>query len=240
VTYSLNINKYLRLKDLFVNLSNVDAKNFEDVRGKVINGIAPRKPKEDESFFNNIYQNINLPLLYNGRILIADEFIHNYYVHMGFHPAWKYRKVYELIFKDGLCISAHDVSDKMEEFRENIDLINIKRARESKKTIERRVFKSFYRRYSPLDTWIDEWKEEIKQADREQNEEDIKLKNYNEMIKGLFESINKNGHTCKNCGVNTRDYKLSEGLMEKQIYTSKSLIICRKCGHVIGVDFDIT
>jgi hypothetical protein len=40
---------------------------------------------------------------------------------MGFHAAWKYRKVHELIFEAGRLISAADLSDKMTEFRKDVD-----------------------------------------------------------------------------------------------------------------------
>ncbi len=42
----------------------------------------------------------------------------NLYVHMGYHPAWKYEKVHELIFENGLLIEDRDISAKMKEYRD--------------------------------------------------------------------------------------------------------------------------
>ena len=44
---------------------------------------------------------------------LADGFIQNLYVHMGFHPAWKYREVHELLFEDGRLLHAQDRSAAM-------------------------------------------------------------------------------------------------------------------------------
>ena len=42
------------------------------------------------------------------------------YVHMGFHPAWKFKKVYELLFQSGTLTHAHDRSAQMRAFREEM------------------------------------------------------------------------------------------------------------------------
>jgi hypothetical protein len=229
-TYGLDSCNNLILKDLFINLYNVDGEKWEDIRGKLINGIAPCKPKDDYFAFNNIYKNINLPMCYRGGILIADGFLHEYYVHMGFHPAWKYKEAYELVFNEGHCELANDVSDKMEYFRSNV-------LRTSDKIIESWIANRFVSRYPPLDTWVNKWNEilqtQLQKKEQEQCEKDNELKTYNLMLKELFEDIKKNGQRCSNCGANSKEYRLSEGLKENQIYTSKSLIICRKCGHVV-------
>jgi hypothetical protein len=50
-------------------------------------------------------------------LLIADDFIQSLYVHMGFHPAWKYRTVLELAFEGGQEVAVHDMSAQMEALR---------------------------------------------------------------------------------------------------------------------------
>jgi len=61
-----------------------------------------------------------------------------------------------------------------------------------------------------------------------------KLEKYNSTVAKVFENIQSDGHKCHNCGEISKDYRLSEGVKHyKYGFTSKSLIICRKCGHVV-------
>lgn len=55
---------------------------------------------------------------FTGGLLLGDEFIQEMYVHMGFHPAYKFRVVHELIFDAGQLVEEHDRSAQMAEFRE--------------------------------------------------------------------------------------------------------------------------
>jgi hypothetical protein len=50
-------------------------------------------------------------------MLIGHEFIKKLYVHMGFHPAYKYKDVWKLEFDGGLLVRSQDVSQSMKEFR---------------------------------------------------------------------------------------------------------------------------
>lgn len=45
------------------------------------------------------YEFKDVPL--SGGLLLGEGFIQELYVHMGFHPAWKYLHVIELIFEGG-------------------------------------------------------------------------------------------------------------------------------------------
>lgn len=83
----------------------------------VLFGIEPEVPKSQHPIFNAIYTNINHPIGYTGGLLIATGFIQELYVHMGFHPAWKYEEVHELIFEDGTLKDAFDRSEYMADFR---------------------------------------------------------------------------------------------------------------------------
>ncbi len=87
--------------------------------GPELNGVAPsRLPRSGGAAqFNNYYYDVGLPLLFTGGLLLARGFIEDLYEHMGFHPAWKYRTVFELAFRDGLLIAKHDRSTAMEEQR---------------------------------------------------------------------------------------------------------------------------
>lgn len=55
---------------------------------------------------------------FTGGLLLGDGFIRAMYVHMGFHPAYKFREVRELVFDAGRLTEEHDRSAQMAEFRE--------------------------------------------------------------------------------------------------------------------------
>lgn len=59
-------------------------------------------------------------VLFTGGMLLGDDFIEEMYVHMGFHPAYKYRIVYELVFEGGRLVEEYDRSEKMIEIRQMI------------------------------------------------------------------------------------------------------------------------
>ena len=137
----------LVVADLHVNL-------LSEWRGKVmkgpkINGKAPTLPEDEHDWFNNHYLGVNLKLDYSGGLLLATDFIDRYYVHMGFHPAWKYKVVIELVFEEGVLVKHQDLSARMAEFRKDID-----EARESgpadmpdRDTIKAFIERSFDRTY---------------------------------------------------------------------------------------------
>ena len=109
--------RQLVAKDLYVNLKTP---------APTIHSMTPARVEFDRTEFlaaftcNHAYRNLNLPLAYTGGILIADGFIRELYVHMGFHPAWKYERVRELVFTDGIMEQDRDLSATMAEFRAKI------------------------------------------------------------------------------------------------------------------------
>jgi len=86
----------------------------------IINGVPPSHPVQKSDFFNVHYNNIGLHMKYSGGLLLADGFIDDLYIHLGFHPAWKYKTVIELIFLDGYLQIQTDISDKIENIRDRI------------------------------------------------------------------------------------------------------------------------
>jgi hypothetical protein len=89
-------------------------------RGPAINGVEPSEPKSKFRFFNNHYKRLNYHLEYSGGLLLGAGFIDRLYVHMGFHPAWKYRTVIELVFENGILRGQADLSEKIAEVRKMI------------------------------------------------------------------------------------------------------------------------
>jgi hypothetical protein len=82
--------------------------------GPLVNGRAATKRIGIESW----YEELGLPLKYDGPLTLGRDLIQELYVHMGFHPAWKYRNVAELRFREGVLESAEDVSERYAKQRE--------------------------------------------------------------------------------------------------------------------------
>jgi hypothetical protein len=86
----------------------------------VLFGTAPKKPEGELTFFDFVYEDMAHPVPYTGGLLLGREFIEELYVHMGFHPAWKYRDVHELVFENGKLVRATDRSEEIAAFRREI------------------------------------------------------------------------------------------------------------------------
>ena len=86
--------------------------------GPLINHLQP--VFSTTSTFDNIYPDLNLHIDFTGGMLVASGFIQALYVHMGFHPAWKYETVFELTFSQGSLLETKDVSERMAELRKEM------------------------------------------------------------------------------------------------------------------------
>jgi hypothetical protein len=82
-------------------------------QGPPINGVSP----SGKGIWGMIYENLGLEMPFTGTILAADGFIRELYVHMGFHPAWKYETVLEVVAEAGKVREVRDVSEQMRETR---------------------------------------------------------------------------------------------------------------------------
>ena len=143
-------NSRLVLEHLHVSLFT-DTETFTHVTGPTINRLDPVEPEGDFNWFNNYYKDLNYPLEYSGGLLLADRFIDELYVHMGFHPAWKYKKVLELIFEGGVLQQEYDRSAKMSEIRRKCiysgDHYNDDRIPASMEELSRSIEDAFDRSY---------------------------------------------------------------------------------------------
>ena len=101
------------LRELAIGLDAGDAAKAE--RGE-LPGLAGAVPEKDQRS-GHVYKSLAVKVPFTGGILLADGFIQNLYVHMGFHPAWKYREVHELLFEDGRLLHAQDRSAAMASLR---------------------------------------------------------------------------------------------------------------------------
>ncbi len=106
----------LMLDQLEVNLQP-PGEGQTGLSGPAINGIQPAAPQSRIPFFNHVYAHLNLVVPFSGGLLAGADFIPALYVHMGFHPAWKYEIVFELIVFDGQVTEVRDVSETMSAIR---------------------------------------------------------------------------------------------------------------------------
>ena len=90
-------------------------KDSRDIPLPALFGVSP-----DLTDFDAEYEFDEAPMDFSGGLLLGDEFVHELYVHMGFHPAWKYRRVMELIFENGALLRSHDHSERIAEIRGEI------------------------------------------------------------------------------------------------------------------------
>src|SRR5262249_30330814 len=68
-----------------------------------------------------VFEDLDAPVPFSGGMLLGSDFLREYYVHMGFHPAWKYADVVELIFDAGQLVQEFDRSTAMAEVRAKFD-----------------------------------------------------------------------------------------------------------------------
>jgi hypothetical protein len=62
-----------------------------------------------------------VPVPITGGMLLGHGFISSTYVHMGFHPAWKFETVIELLLEGGVVTGTMDRSDEISVIRQRIE-----------------------------------------------------------------------------------------------------------------------
>ncbi len=108
--YCLNDNG-LFLEDLHVNSKNGEY--------PAINGITPSKDLDVHDL--HVYKGLNISHRHHsGKFLLGDDFINDFYIHMGFQWPWAYKTLKELVFEDGKLIECTDQSEMAAHLREII------------------------------------------------------------------------------------------------------------------------
>lgn len=102
------------VKDAQLVLAELDLSLYDE-DGPPISGVEPTRPRD--GLFDHVYKKLDLAVAFTGGLLAGQGFIRELYVHMGFHPAWKYRTVLELVFDGGRLTEQHNVSRKMQDIR---------------------------------------------------------------------------------------------------------------------------
>jgi hypothetical protein len=93
---------------------------YLDEPAPVLFGVPPKADEGEVPLFDVVYEGLRHPVAYSGGLLLGRDFIRELYVHMGFHPAWKYREVHELVFQGGELVQETDRSEQVAEFRREI------------------------------------------------------------------------------------------------------------------------
>lgn len=116
-------------------------RKFVPQSGPEINGVKPHK----SGIFNNNYEGLSLEIPFTGGILAGHGFLQELYIHMGFHPAWKYQTVFELLFEDGDTREIRDVSKGIEQIRKKMRAAPLKPdiRQSSKQEVEEWIEKTF-------------------------------------------------------------------------------------------------
>ena len=117
-----------------------------DFKLKLENHKGSRRPMWMSSDFR--VDGLRELIAFTGGLLLGEDFIQEMYVHMGFHPAYKFRNVYELVFDRGQVVEEHDRSLQMSQFREkfSFDASNA-RVRASNDEIKQWIKQSFSLEY---------------------------------------------------------------------------------------------
>jgi hypothetical protein len=118
-TYVL-VDDRLRLSTVYVGL-DPDATALAKLgKGPELGGALPRHSRQMSALGSWFYKDPAVELRYCGGLLLGADFISELYVHMGFHPAWKYRRVHELLFESGRLTKAVDRSEFMSQVRDRM------------------------------------------------------------------------------------------------------------------------
>jgi hypothetical protein len=86
---------------------------------RLLGGSAARQGIADGGGY--VYRSLGWPVPFTGGLLLGADFVRSTYVHMGFHPAWKFGRVIELVVEHGVVQAGHDRSAAVAERRRAIE-----------------------------------------------------------------------------------------------------------------------
>ena len=108
----------LRLRQLSISFPRPTMNAIE--RGEPSPTVLGKPGRVEPGRWYCLYEDLRTEMPFSGGLLLGAGFIRELYVHMGFHPAWKYRKVCELSFDQGGLTAARDRSAEMARCREEL------------------------------------------------------------------------------------------------------------------------
>jgi hypothetical protein len=104
----------LRLATVFIGLGGEQRAAAERGDGPALFGMRPIYSESDGCF---VYDGLAAVAPYSGCLTLGADFVWDQYVHMGFHPPWKYGTVLDLTFAAGRLVEAVDRSEEMARLR---------------------------------------------------------------------------------------------------------------------------
>jgi hypothetical protein len=146
-TYAL-VDDRLGLSKLYVGLDQKAEQLAKLGKGPVLGSALPQRSRERSAMGEWFFQDPTIEIRYSGGLLLGADFIQELYVHLGFHPAWKYRRVHELLFEAGMLTKAVDRSEFMSQVRERMGPKPLRPENPGdRKEIERWIEKTFTQDY---------------------------------------------------------------------------------------------
>ena len=97
--------------------------------------------------FTASYRLLGKPLDFTGGLLLARGFRQELYVHMGYHPAWKYSHVVEVQLQAGHITDVRDCSQAMAQIRARLARKDAPGASSSSEEITSWIERAFSRKY---------------------------------------------------------------------------------------------
>lgn len=92
---------------------------YEDAECWTFGEDKPKIKSFPINFGHRTYET-NMEINYTGKIVLGDDFIQDYYIHMGFQRSWAYKILKEFDFVDGKLTGIIDHSKVAKELREMI------------------------------------------------------------------------------------------------------------------------
>jgi hypothetical protein len=145
-TYGVKGDQFV-LQGLLINHGRWNEGTYVSLPAPPFDGRAADEKEEGYSRFDLQYSKVDLPVAFSGGLLVAKDFIREMYAHMGFHPAWKYRTVHELVFERGRLTSQNDVSSQLHTYRERFENRNAPPSSEELERIDTWIAETFSLRY---------------------------------------------------------------------------------------------
>ncbi len=119
--------------------------NSKDEYYPPINGVEVNGHEKNPSKYmgHHLYQDVNLPINYTGRIVVGKDFLREYYIHMGYQRAWAYETLLEFVFKNGELVEIIEHSEVAKRLREDMEGKRDRSKAVQKEDIEKFVSDSF-------------------------------------------------------------------------------------------------
>ena len=98
---------------------SVSPLEYEEVEYMTLGGEIIQKKIVQAHMGHRTYE-ANMELDYTGAIVLAADFMPEYYIHMGFQRPWAFKDVKELEFEHGKLVRVTDQSEEAEKAREDL------------------------------------------------------------------------------------------------------------------------